>query len=567
MANSNITVPTVSGSVDGVVPVYNPDSRFQFWRTEDVFWGTHGTNKYVPNIGDIVIVDNAFKEVIDVSETTLIPTLRDWTQKVQTGGVEKEDLLIGVGPGRYSDTWRVYVDKSVRPYTMAVDARLNLYGKDIRWCQICTGNELEGNLKVVSGLYDQSGNYLGTDIPLELANMRDHSNYATWTVPTCTTNEELVDNEIVQLRVYSADGGLRSKFNLLVENTAFLRLTDSSYKYVTHISLDTPFLSTSDPNRIEYPMNVPLRGLDLFGVVHYNDGSTKRIPVDGTKFQLFGFENFVATQVGERTKLILQYNLSSDEIHYGSTVGVGKAIQENFTAMTTKEDGSYSVKLFAYPTWIDEVNGYRLEFYLLNLDRRTWERVTNHVTYNANMAAFNPKQYGVTQQISVSINLQEVNPSYKSWNHVQVLDIVLTRKGNDHSGTPWTVAYERNQNPPFGQDNWANVTFMNANYKNIDISCGETKLANWLERLYYRSKPLYSTTRETQAPEPNYFAIITKGGNSYEFPVKQWNSPLTIDGLIADTENLTVRFFKRTTDSDLQLSVVALPVIMMNAKP
>ena len=51
MANSNITVPTVSGSVDGVVPVYNPDSRFQFWRTEDVFWGTHGTNKYVPNIG------------------------------------------------------------------------------------------------------------------------------------------------------------------------------------------------------------------------------------------------------------------------------------------------------------------------------------------------------------------------------------------------------------------------------------------------------------------------------------------------------------------------------------
>jgi hypothetical protein len=108
---------------------------------------------------------------------------------------------------------------------------------------------------------------------------------------------------------------------------------------------------------------------------------------------------------------------------------------------------------------------------------------------------------------------------------------------------------------------------MNANYKNIDISCGETKLANWLERLYYRSKPLYSTTRETQAPEPNYFAIITKGGNSYEFPVKQWNSPLTIDGLIADTENLTVLFFKRTTDSDLQLSVVALPVIMMNAKP
>ena len=566
MTQGNITVPTVTGSIDGMVPVYNPDGRFQIWKYDQVWWGTHGQNRYVPNVGDLVILENSFKEVVDVDEATLIPTLRDWNQTVKKADVAQEDLLIGIGPGRYSDTFRVYIDKSVRPFTLAVDARCSIYGTDVRKIQICKGNELTGKMKVISGLYDNNGTYLGTDVPLELANMRDHTNYATWSIPTCYTNEELEDNEIVQLRVFSADGGLRSKFPLLVENTAFIRLTDDAHKYVTHISLESPFISQADPHRLEYPMNVPIRGLDLFGVVHYNDGSSKRMPVDGTKFQIFGFENFVATQVGERTKLILQYNLSNDEIHYGSTVGVSHAIQENYIATTTKEDGSYSVKLYAYPTWIDEVNGYRLTFYMFNLDRRTWENVTPYVFFNTNMPAFNPRLYGTTQQISVSLDLHKVNPSYKEWRHVQVFDIVLSRNGTDKSGTQWTVAYERNQSPAFGVDNWINATHVSQNVKHLDITCGETNFESWLERLYWRTKPLFSSTREARAPEPNMFAIHVKSGESYEFPIKQWNSQLTINSLMSNEENIAIRFFKRTNDYDLQLSIAAVPVIFTNTR-
>lgn len=553
---------------DGIPPVYNPEGRFQVWALNELWFGKEGTKRYVPNVDDRVINTESEEwfRVVSIHPVTLIPTLAKLNTTPDDGGVKEKDLLIGVGPGTISDTFRCYIDKSVQPYTLAVDGRCITHHSDSRYYQIVKGNELDGSLKIISSLYDQSGNYLGTDIPLELANMRDHTNHATWTFTPCTTHEELVDNEVVYCRVFSDNGGLRSKFPLLVENTAYIRLTDTATKYVTHISLDTMWLSTSDPHVVEYPLNVPLRGLNLFGIVHYNDGSTKRMPVDGTKFEVFGFENFVATVVGERTPFKLKYNLSRDEIHYGSTVNKEHFMMENYTAITTKENGSFTVKLFAYPQWIDEINGYRLEFWMLNLDRKTFDKVTPYVFFNTNAQPFNPKLYGINQQISVSIDISKVNPSYKKWIHVQVLDVVLNRHATDKSTSPWTIGYERAQNPPFGKDNWAEVTYIDANLKHVSIKCNETNFDKWLERMYYNTKPLFSDIRESKPPKPNMFAIHIKD-KSFEFNIEQWNYPLSVSTLIGTEETIYVRFFKRTPDIDLQLAIAGLPVIMLNTQP
>lgn len=564
----NITIDIPVGTVDGKPPLRNPDGLFQTWNLKDIWFGTVGDGKYVPNVKDVVFNMETLEVfyVFSVDEVTLIPTLKPFNMSINTGNVTEEDFLIGVGPGGVDQTYRLYIDKSVRPYQMAIEGRDYWPGSDLRCYQIVVGSEVTGDLKIISALYDQSGNYLGTDIPLELAAMRNHTNYCMWAFPPCSTSQELKDNDVVWCRVFGANGGLRSKFPLLVENSSFIRLTDAAYKYVTSISLESPFLSSHDTHLLEYPLNVPLSGLNLFGVVHYSDGSTRRMPVDGTKFEIFGFNNFVATTVGEETKLLLKYNFSSDEFHYGSSVSKERCMIEKFRAVSTKEDGSYTVKLFCYPVWIDEVNGYRLEYYLFNLDRKTWMRVTPYVEYNANLPAFNPIQYGVNQQISVSIDLSKINPTFKAWIHVQVIDITLYRKATDHSSTPWTIAYERNQTPVFGLNNWCNVTFVNDNLKYLDITCGETIFANWLARLYWPTKPLFSPTHESKAPEPNFFSIITRDGE-YEFPIKQWNTQLTINGLLANDETVFVRFFKRTADTDLQLAMAALPSLFLNVSP
>lgn len=563
----NTTIP--AGSVDGKVPVWNRDGLWQVWSVDQIWRGTHGEHKYVPNVGDWVVQPDVglkpghYWRVARLDQITLVPELVPFDTGLLPSA-SLEDVLLYSGPGKHVETYRVYIDQSVRPFTLAVDARFAIHGRDLQRAEIVVGSEREGNLEVISAMYDQSGNYLGTSIPLELAHMRDHSNYATWVIPTCATSRELVNNDIVYVRVYSDTGGFRGEYPMIVENSSFTRLTDYGYRYVTHVSLDTPFLSTSDPHLIEYPLNMPVRGLNLFGIVHYSDGSSVRLPVDGTKFQLFGYENFIATQVGERADLILQYNLSSDEKHYGSTVGTGKYIQAQYRSVTTREDGSYTVKLYGYPVWVSEVVGWRMEYYLYNLDRNTAQRVTSLVSYNANTGGFDPKLYGVKQQLSVSINLQDVNPGYKSWIHAQVLDVTLFRHGTDRSSTQWVVAFERNQSSPYGLDNWCEVTHVNANLRRIDISCKEKTLDAWLERLYYNTKPLFALSRESKAPAPNMFAIVTKA-QTYEFPINQWNTQLSLTGLLDQSEAVYVKFFLRTASTDLHLGMAALPVVFKNS--
>lgn len=562
----NKTIP--AGSIDGKVPVWNPNGTFQIWSLDQIWQGTHGESKYVPNVNDWVVkpkqgLNTGFFLVADIDPVTLVPTLVEMTLELSKQNASEEDVLLYAGPGRHVETYRAYIDKSVRPYSLAVDARFSVYGRDLKRAEIVVGREREGNLEVISEMYDQSGNHLGSSIPLELANMRDHSNFATWSVPTCATSRELEDNDIVYLRVYSDTGGYRGEYPLIVENSSFIRQTDYGYKYVNNISLDTPFLSSSNPQLLEYPLNMPMRGLNLFGVVHYSDGTTRRMPIDGTKFQLMGYDNFVATQVGERTDLILQYNLSQDEKVYGATASVEKQIQRVYHSITTREDGSYTVKLFCYPVWVDEVVGWRLEFFLYNLDRNTATKVTPLVKYNSNTVGFNPRLYGVNQQLSVSINLKEVNPSYKDWNHVQVIDLVLFRHATDRSATPWIISYERNQATPFGQDNWASITHRGATERKMSIANGESTLEAWLNRFFYNTKPLYSPSREYKAPAPNMFAIVTERA-TYEFPIDQWNQQLSLNNLVLQAETVFVKFFKRTSQTDLHLGLAALPVKFLN---
>ncbi len=310
-------------------------------------------------------------------------------------------------------------------------------------------------------------------------------------------------------------------------------------------------------------MNVPLIGLNLMGVVHYSDGSLLRMPVDGSKFSIFGFSPYIATIIGQPVPLILNYNLSSDEVVYGAgNVNGARFITRQYRAITVQADGAFTVKLFGYPVWVDDMHGYRLEWFLYNLERNAVFRATPYVRYNLNTAAFDPLAYGIKQNLVVTINLHDVNGAFSSYNHVQTIAISLAGAGSIRT-TNWTIQFDPNQDPAFGINNSAQTTFINANLWKVRIGCGETMLADWLDRLYYRAKPLTDEAKEIQAPAPNYFALVFND-TEVEFPISQWNDELTVNSIISNSSTLFVKFFKRTPDNDIQLAVTGLPVYQQN---
>ena len=564
---ADISIPAGS---DGFVPIRDPSSRWMQWALFEIFMGigTPGAQdpagtkeRYIPKVNDWVIDPDTAERwsVVSIDPSTLKPELRV-VKDAPVDEFSEDDLLLGMGPGTQSDTYRIYVNDKVNPHTLTVDGRLKVNGKSAASCIIFRGSLIDGSAHVVSKVYDQAQNLVGQAIPLELVKMAEGLNRAVYCVPPAHCTEKMPDGEVVTAVLYSDTGIVLHKRQLLVENTAFIRTSDSATKYVTSIGIESPWVTPADPFTLRMPLNVPLDSGNFIGVVNFSDGSTKRLPVDGTKFRFDGLRPWISGLIGQKQRLVLQYMLSPDEMTVEGVVNQQGFVAQEFAAITTKAEGSYTVKLFAYPEWIDSVNGYKLRWWLLNLDRDMRYDVTPYVRIQPNSAAFNPKAYGINQRLAVTVNLQDVNGSFKNWNYPQLIDVALMAMGTERDTTRWQIGFQVGQNPPYGVDLRAVTSFINQNLMRVKIDQGEASLEDWLQRIYYRTLPVTDPAKESIPPAPNYFRIISGAWESEYFPISQWSEELVINRAIADSGTLYVQFIKRTPETDLVLSIAGLPV-------
>lgn len=539
---------------DGMSPIYDPDARWCIWELSEIWQGASG-KKYVPKVGDYVIEKNEYiTYIVDaIDPITLIPTLREIKNNTSSGVFTSSDMLFGTGTSASPDTYRIYVDKSTTPYTMAIDSRLKVYGSMTSYCKIFKGADLGGTGQVVSMMFGPSGNFSTNNVPLELVAIDNHTNYHIKTVQPCKTTVELEDGELLTAVIYSDNGHVVSKRQVLVENTAFIRSIDVSTKYVTHISLKSPFISATNDNLIEFPVNVPTNALNLIGVVHYSDGSKLELPVDGGKFKMLGIAQYVSAIVGQELNVVLSYSLAPNEVAYTGVVSNGHYITEAYTLRTINPNYSYSVKLYAYPEWVDETNGYRLKWWLLNLDRNVKFEVTDHIQFNPATGSYNPKDYGVTQRKSVAINLRNVSAAFKNFLHTQLVDISLYGKPVDTT-TAWTVSHESTiARPNYGLE-------LNAKQVSsyvMNISSGITDQEEWLNRVYKQTFPMIDVTRELDAPTPTHLQI-TYNGELVEVPLSVWASDLTFVNPLSIYKNVYITFIRRSGAEVTYLSQAAM---------
>ena len=543
---------------DNAVPVYDPTAPWKTWLLPEVYVGREAKGKYVPKINDYVKDPDTNQDyrVIDIDPVTMIPTWIKVKNLNTTETLSDEDILLGVGPGRANETMRAYLDTRRMPHDLAIEQRLKVHGSSAAYARIFRGTELDSSQHVISMFFDASGNFLGQDIPLELA--KETGNRTTKSVMPCKTTEAMEDGELVTVVIYNQNNVVLSKNPLLVENTAFISQPNEGTKFIKEFHMESPFMSSSDANLLLYPLNVLQAGLSLMGVVTYTDGSSLKLPVDGTKFELLGFENYATQREGVEIPLVLRYNLGDEEVAYGESVNPDRFVTKKYRARTEAVDGAYSIKLFCYPVWLDAQNGYRLEWFMADLERTMIWNVTAYVRYNENAPTFKPLQYGTTQRLSVGVNLKDVNGAFVNHIHNETMDVALLKPGTDRM-TNWTVLFDPGQATPYGVATRAETTLVNANLTRVDLRSGCTTLEQWLERFYYNTMPLKDGTKEQRAPEPNFFAIEI-GNNRVELPISAWSTINNVSFSLPNNGTLFLRFFKRTPDNDIQLSVAGVPI-------
>lgn len=542
-------------------PIINPNNPFQWWHISAIYNPDNPTSGsvYVPNPLDAIMDwDNGIFKVTDVDYTTGKSLWEAWTLPKQPDQINDDDILLGAGPGTIADSYRAYVDYSVVPAVLSIETRQRVYGSTVASYKLFLGTDAGPTGRVVSKYYDQNGTLLGENIPFELVAMPDGAtNRAVKRPLPGSTTDQLVDGELLMMVTYDDVGGVVSKAKFVVENTQQLRRASASAKYVTAIALKTPWLSPADASVVEFPVNMPVLNLDMFGEVTYSDGSKIVLPVDGIRFRLEGLTNYVATQVGQTVPLMLIYALAPNEFTYDKMATPNNNITKRYTARTLESDGAYSIKLFGYPTWTGAITGYSMRYYLYNLDRQDVYDVTSKVQNATAGSAFDPTLYNTVQWVGVAVNMDQVDPLYSPYRHTQLLGITLLRQGTDQSGDNWTVAFSPGQNPVYGLGVKAVATFINANNWTLDISCGTTTVDDFLAKVYYPAQPLFDTYSEDKAPVPNIMRLIINGAQ-VDFPVSRFKDTLTIGQTLTEGSLVTIQWILRDSGNDLQLGCSAL---------
>ena len=539
--------------VDGKTPIFVPrDGRWNMWSIHDIYLGELGENKFIPKINDYIIEPETGITYIvtDLNNVTFIPEYKPVTIKQS---ISVDEILSST-----SDNYRIYYDKTINPYTLSVDGFMRIYSSSATTARIYKGSFIDPT-KIISRRYDNNGNFIGHDIPLQVVAFNSHDNYAIKSIPTCNTTLDLQDGETCTVVVFDSNGKVLTKALCVLEETTYVAQAYAEQKYITNIFIKSVFIDTAQSTEINYPVNLPIPSFNPIGVVQYNDGSQVEYPVDGDKFRLYGLDQFVSTIIGHKVPLVLSYRMDSTESALASVDSDHYYVTRPYTLVVSNPNRSYNVKLFVYPVWVDGINGYNYKAFLMNLDRNILYEVTNLISIATNSPSFNPLAYGITQRITFSLDLANVSGIYNHFLHIQTVDIILRGSATDSSVMNiWEVGSQVPTTVPYYGTNLKATRDPATNTK-IEIHNNIQTADEFITKLYRSTIPLFNPVTELEAPVPTHIEVRYLNETILK-PIADFKEIFTFSVPVPMYTNVEVIFHKETISGYLKLSIASLTV-------
>ena len=197
----------------------------------------------------------------------------------------------------------------------------------------------------------------------------------------------------------------------------------------------------------------------------------------------------------------------------------------------------------------------------MDLNRSTLFDATQAVQYNETSAVFNGNNHSNVQFLSMRVNLNEVSQALPNWIHTQTAYVKLYDPiGSNQDVGVWEVGQENIFGTFYGTGVKADVKVINQNEYLINLGNTIPTLNEWLDKLYFNSKPVYSLYRESAPPVPTHFSIINDIGNSQTFPMEKWNQQFSIFTNISVASNLIIRWERQVANTTLVLAVTELAI-------
>lgn len=524
--------------------------------------------KYLPKEGDMIWSwELGFYRVAAVDKTTYLADLVKWDQQIGSNVQQEGNILEGITPAGSSNIWRAYLDTSVIPHRLSFDDRYFVPGSESRYSLAFLGTNVTANGEIVSAHYDNTGTYVSERVPLEVVAMTQFENVSIKRPKMTYCRRALDTGETITLVSYNEHNAVIGKDTFIVQRTNAIRRPEQGNRRVSSIEIVSPYLSETQPNLLEVPINATISTISIRARVNYTDGTHRELDVgdedSDSRFRILGLKYWSPAQVGPEQNITLAYKLdTTTEYSYIQGETFNSQIIAPYRIKSLPVDPSFSLKLFAFPTWRDAINGWTLDYWLYNLDRNISTRVqASAVELVSGSPSFNPTDYVTIQNLGFAVNLRAVDDQYGDHRHVQNLQVALLGDGSQNIAR-WKVRTTANQGDWFGESLYAAIRSDQSGLYDIDIKNNHVDYQEWLNEVYYKSNPLINPGSEVRAPEPTHM-LITHNLRTMEVPISQWGTPLKMPTELKQGQNLYIRWIKRIANTDLHLGVSALTVRML----
>lgn len=555
-----VSVLTAETPVD--VPVWDPEGLHKEWGDWEVYFGKDhiGEGKkgrFVPNLYDKVWGPvEGTRYVKELNPTTLIPVLTRAVEPV-SGGADTNDWLLGVGDRWPQQGFFIYADNEQTIPRIAVDAQAIFRHPAINYFRVY-GTDPANQNEVLSAWYNQSGEYIDNKVPRLLVDSAHSADGYQYYVPEIFWGtRQFKEGETVKVIGYSSENSEVAEANFIVRLGNNVRRGNQPVRRIVSIELRTAYLSTTEENRIRIPAGTNIASVAMMCRLNYESGKWLDVPIDGIKVRLQGLEETVSSSPGYLRDIILYYYLGEGEVYVGSEGNDGKAMTKTYTVEVDPSQDTYGFKLCVYPSWVDANNGYALVSFLHDYDHSQVYDVTNLVELTSNSGEWDPFKYGSKQYLRLALDVTKVDARYSEYRHAQAIQLTLIEPGTNVVDNHWRVYFEDGQAPGYGDGCQAKLTYVSSQVWSGDVSCGCKTIEEWLDKLYYRTLPLFDPTVSNGPLVPTHF-IYTLRGQRYRHAITDWNSVIRVATGGSEGEIAALHFISSSDGVDLYLSTAGL---------
>lgn len=543
--------------------IKHQDDTFHSWIWEQMWFGV-GTpvtkyNFHKPNVGDKVTRwDDAVYRVTAVTEDG-IPTL-ELQSRLRNESIFNENstsLITALSIYQPNSPTRLFVDRNVSPASVNVDARMLVFEEESDKLRFFLGSDTSENGTVISERYNSSGVLISDEVELIETTPGDPKEKR----PTAfNTTSDIKTGDVVTAVAYTPTGRVTGSWPFLVVEATNALAPSAAGVYLQDISLESALLSDTDLTLIENQVNSPFTTMLVQCRLHYSDGSSSLVNVDGNKCILHGVENFDTSLTIRPVDVMLSYYPDDTEPFINGSGGARPHITRPYRLANIVHDSSINLKLYVIPTFVDAVTGYTYVWKLVNLDGDVNIDVTDDVTANTlSGVSISGTDYGNKQSVRLAIRMDDIGLGGIYSGHIHTQDVGVTVSIPGTPGAyPWVLDYVGDGGNPFGLQWYASAS--NVGSGAINVGQGANDIDEWLSYLYTPLAPLFDVTLQLEPTRPTHFAIEYNGVREV-YPVENYDANLTkvaTAPAFADNQTVSIEWIHRTGTTDRILGISPL---------